>query len=137
MGLQSRSEGVRASYRPPETLDPFGGAGKEDGVSYLFAGARQHDLGLALEMLHSELGVKRLEVNGGGITNGAFLRAGLIDELSLAIFPAVDGTKGAPCVFDTGEDETGAAAPLRSMTLASSEVLECGAVWLRYGVQSG
>jgi hypothetical protein len=27
--------------------------------------------------------------------------------------------------------------PLRSVTLASSEVLECGAVWLRYQVQSG
>jgi hypothetical protein len=55
----------------------------------------------------------------------------------LAIFPAVDGTKGASCVFDAGEGEAGTAAPLRSMTLASSEVLECGAVWLRYRVQTG
>src|SRR5215510_7289566 len=73
---------------------------------------------------------------GGGVTNGAFLRAGLIDEISLAIFPAVDGAKGAPCVFDAGK-EAEAAAPLRGMTLASSEVLESGAVWLRYRVQSG
>jgi riboflavin biosynthesis pyrimidine reductase len=76
-------------------------------------------------------------VNGGGITNGAFLRAGLIDEISLAIFPAIDGTKGAPSVFESGEGETGVAAALRSMTLASNEVLECGAVWLRYRVQMG
>ena len=102
---------------------------REDGVSYMFAGARQLDLGLALEMLNRELGVKRLEVNGGGVTNGAFLRAGLIDEISIAIFPAVDGRKGAPCVFDSGEGETGTTAPLRSMTLASSEVLE----WARSG----
>jgi riboflavin biosynthesis pyrimidine reductase len=110
---------------------------REDGVSYIFAGARELDLGLALEILNRELGIKRLEVNGGGVTNGAFLRAGLIDEISLAIFPAVDGTKGAPCVFDAGEGEAGTAATLRSMTLASSEVLECGGVWLRYQVRNG
>ena len=106
---------------------------REDGVSYIFAGERAIDLGRALDTLNGELGIKRLEVNGGGITNGAFLRAGLIDEISLAIFPAVDGTKGAPCVFDGGEG-TGAAAPLRAMMLESSEVLEGGAVWLRYRV---
>jgi riboflavin biosynthesis pyrimidine reductase len=55
----------------------------EDGVSYIFAGARALDLGLSLEILNRELSIKRLEVNGGGITNGAFLRAGLIDEISL------------------------------------------------------
>ena len=110
---------------------------REDGVSYIFAGAHELDLGLAIEILNRELGIKRLEVNGGGVTNGAFLRAGLIDEISLAIFPAVDGTEGASCVFDAGEGEAGTAAPLRSMTLASSEVLECGAVWLRYRVQTG
>ena len=98
---------------------------------------RELDLGLALEILNRELGIKRLEVNGGGMTNGAFLRAGLIDEISVAIFPAMDGAKGAPSVFDSGEDEVGAPAPLRAMTLESSEVLEGGAVWLRYRVQGG
>jgi riboflavin biosynthesis pyrimidine reductase len=109
---------------------------REDGVSYIFAGIHELDLGLALEILNSELGIKRLEVNGGGITNGAFLRAGLIDEISLAIFPAVDGAKGSPCVFDSGENEAGAPAPLRAMTLDSSQVLEGGVVWLRYRLHS-
>jgi riboflavin biosynthesis pyrimidine reductase len=110
---------------------------RADGVSYIFAGAGELDLGHALNILNRELGIRRLEVNGGGVTNGAFLRAGLIDEISVAIFPAVDGTKGAPCVFEAGEDAAGTPAPLRSMTLASSEVLECGAVWLRYQVRNG
>ena len=39
--------------------------------------------------------MKRLLLEGGGGTNGAFLRAGLIDELSLILCPAVDGAKGA------------------------------------------
>ncbi|MBO0737925.1 MAG: dihydrofolate reductase family protein [Alphaproteobacteria bacterium] len=107
---------------------------REDLVSYLFAGKRELDLALMLDILNRELGIKRLEVNGGGITNGAFLRAGLVDEISLAIFPAIDGTKGSSSSFDSGEDEVGVS--LRSVTLASSEVLECGAVWLRYRVQN-
>jgi riboflavin biosynthesis pyrimidine reductase len=42
----------------------------------LFAGARDLDLALALDTLHRELAIKRLEVNGGGVTNGAFLGSG-------------------------------------------------------------
>jgi len=110
---------------------------RKDGVSYIFAGERQLDLGRALAILSEELGIKRLELNGGGVTNGSFLRAGLIDEISLAIFPAVDGAKGASCVFDSHDAEAGAAAPVRAMTLASSEVLEGGAVWLRYRLENG
>jgi riboflavin biosynthesis pyrimidine reductase len=110
---------------------------RKDGVSYIFAGERDLDLALALDILNGALGIKRLEVNGGGVTNGAFLRAGLIDEVSVAIFPAVDGAKGAPCVFDSGDDEAGAPAPLSAMTLESSEVLEGGAVWLRYRLRNG
>ena len=64
---------------------------REDGVSYIFAGKQDLDLGLALDILGRELGIKRLEINGGGVSNGAFLRARLIDEISLAIFPAVHG----------------------------------------------
>ena len=56
-------------------------------------GERELDLGLALEILNRELGSLLLE--GAGGSNGAFLQVGLIDEISLAICPAVDGVKGA------------------------------------------
>jgi hypothetical protein len=46
------------------------------------------------------------------------------------IWPAVDGAKGAPSVFDSAE--AGRPAPVKSMTLESSQTLEGGAVWLRY-----
>jgi riboflavin biosynthesis pyrimidine reductase len=39
-------------------------------------------LGSALEILNRQLGVKRLLLEGGGGANGAFLRAGLVDEIS-------------------------------------------------------
>src|SRR3954453_13774800 len=61
---------------------------REDGVSYIFAGEHALDLGRVLDILNGELGIKRLEVNGGGMKNGAFLRAGLIDDIKLAILPA-------------------------------------------------
>jgi riboflavin biosynthesis pyrimidine reductase len=110
---------------------------RKDGVSYIFAGKQDLDLGLTLNILGRELGIKRLEINGGGVTNGAFLRAGLIDEISLAIFPVVDGARGAPCVFDSTDAEAGAPAPLQAMTLESSQVLEGGVLWLRYRLRNG
>lgn len=109
---------------------------RRDGVSYIFAGEEELDLGLALEILNRELGLERLLLEGGGGSNGAFLRAGLIDEISLAICPAIDGAKGAPSIFDSSDQDAGIAAPIRAMTLASTEVLEGGAVWLRYRLQN-
>ena len=109
---------------------------RRDGVSYIFAGAREVDLRLALEILNRELGIERLLIEGGGRSNGSFLRAGLIDEISLAICPAVDGARGVPHVFDSNDDESEARAPLRAMTLESSQVLEGGAIWLRYRLRN-
>lgn len=109
---------------------------RQDGVSYIFAGEAVLDLRLALEILNRELGIERLLLEGGGGSNGSFLRAGLIDEISVAICPAVDGAKGAPSIFDSTDKEAGMAAPIRSMTLAGTEVLEGGVVWLRYRMQN-
>jgi riboflavin biosynthesis pyrimidine reductase len=109
---------------------------RSEGVSYIFAGKSQLDIALALDILNRELGVKRLLLEGGGGTNGTFLRAGLIDELNLVVCPAVDGAKGAPSVFDSTESETGRRAPVRAMSLESSHPLEGGAIWLRYRLQN-
>jgi riboflavin biosynthesis pyrimidine reductase len=110
---------------------------RRDGVSYIFAGERELDLGLALEILNRELGIERLLIEGGGKSNGSFLRAGLIDEISLAICPAVDGARGGPHVFDSDDENADARAPVTAMALESSEVLEGGAIWLRYRLQNG
>lgn len=107
---------------------------RADGVSYIFAGDDELNLSRTLEILNSELGVKRLLLEGGGVTNGAFLRAGLVDELSLVICPVVDGSAGAPCVFDSSLAEAGHAAPLRSIRLDSNQSLDGGSVWLRYSL---
>jgi riboflavin biosynthesis pyrimidine reductase len=102
-----------------------------DDISYIFAGKSEIDLAAALEILNRELGIERLMVEGGGGANGAFLRAGLLDELSIVITAAIDGSTGAPTVFNSGETELGP-APIERMTLESHTVLENGALWLRY-----
>ncbi len=109
---------------------------RSDGVSYVFAGKSKLDLPFALEILNGDLGVKRLLLEGGGSTNGAFLRAGLIDELSLILCPAVDGAKGAPSVFDSTGAEAGHPAPVEAMSLESTRQLDGGAIWLRYRLQN-
>ena len=105
-------------------------------VSYVFAGKSELDLTLTLEILNRELGVKRLLLEGGGTVNGAFLRAGLVDEISLILIPAVDGAKGAPSVFDSGDAQAELRPPIEAMSLEGSQVLEGGAVWLRYRLRN-
>ena len=85
---------------------------RKDGVSYIFGGERALDLGRALDILDEELGIKRLELNGDGVTNGSFLRAGLIDEISLAIFPSWTAPKAPPA--SSIRAMQGPAWPLRS-----------------------
>ena len=63
---------------------------RNDGVSYIFAGRTELDIGLALEILNRELGIKRLLLEGGGGANGAFLRAGFVRDQDL-----VEGTRSA------------------------------------------
>jgi riboflavin biosynthesis pyrimidine reductase len=106
---------------------------RSEGVSYIFAGKSELDLTLTLDILNRELGVKRLLLEGGG-ANGAFLRAGLVDEFNLILCPAVDGAKGAPSVFDSIEAEADQRAPVTAVMLQSSHNLEGGAMLLRYRI---
>src|SRR5215213_6476453 len=69
---------------------------RKDGVSYIFAGKQELDLAVALETLNRNFGIKRPELTGGGVTTGAFFRAGPVGEISLAIFPPVEGPKVRP-----------------------------------------
>lgn len=110
---------------------------RSEGVSYIFAGRAEIDLALTLDILHREFGVKRLLVEGGGIANGAFLRAGLIDEFNLILSPAIDGARGAPFVFDSTDADSDKRAPLSAMTLESTRPLGGGVLLLRYLIQNG
>ena len=59
------------------------------------------DVRTLLSDLHAR-GVRRLMVEGGASVHAAFLGAGLVDELHLAIAPLVVGEAGAPRLFGEG-----------------------------------
>lgn len=108
---------------------------REDGVSYVFAGPDGRDLSRAMDALGQAFGVETLLLEGGAAINGAFLKAGLIDEISVLIQPAIDGLAGVESIFEYhgGADERPGAG--QSLRHVSTETLEGGVVWLRYGVE--
>jgi 2,5-diamino-6-(ribosylamino)-4(3H)-pyrimidinone 5'-phosphate reductase len=99
------------------------------GVSYLLAGARDLDLPLALEKIGAQFGVRTLMLEGGGAINGAMLRAGLIDEVSVLVAPVADGRVGTPALFDL-DDAVPARLALEHVERRAEDVL-----WLRYRVE--
>ena len=99
-------------------------------ISYLFAGAKSDDLHAAMKAGVETFGVETLSLQGGGIIDGAFLQAGLIDELSLVIYPGIDGSAGSTSIFHyigKGNPSQG-----QSLELLSVKEMEDGVVWLRY-----
>ncbi|MBF7142242.1 MULTISPECIES: dihydrofolate reductase family protein [Pseudomonas] len=98
-------------------------------VSYLFAGKDEIDLAQVIDILSKELGCKRLIVEGGPHVSGSFVAAGLVDEVSVAILPLVDGRGEHPASFEVPSK---AWKQPTHLTLVSAEVQEGGAVWVRY-----
>ena len=107
---------------------------REDGVSYLFAGAKGDDLSAAMEQLASLFGAKKLLLEGGRI-NGAFLKHGLIDEFSTLIYPAVDGVAGTQSIVDYDGPEGDRPGAGQTLRLTHCETLEGGMIWLRHAVE--
>jgi 2,5-diamino-6-(ribosylamino)-4(3H)-pyrimidinone 5'-phosphate reductase len=102
------------------------------GVSYLFCGKRDIDLAVALDKLARHFKLKKLMLEGGGTMNGAFLRDGLIDEISHITVPIADGGKDVQTIFDIpGDAPPKASAHLR---LTSLKKLKGGVLWARYKV---
>ena len=98
-------------------------------VSYIFGGKTEIDLAQVVEVLASELGRKRLIVEGGPHVSGSFLNAGLVDEVSVLLLPLVDGRGEHPASFEVSAQAWRQPAYLK---LTSAEVQEGGGVWLRY-----
>lgn len=101
-----------------------------NGISWIACGKKGIDLNRAVELLGDKFGVRRLGVVGGGHINGAFLQAGLLDEVSLMIGGGIDGRAGMTAVFDGIKDPD---YPPTLLTLDSVERMG-NTVWMRYTV---
>lgn len=105
---------------------------RERQICYLVAGEDRVDLNLVLRRMHEQLGITCVVSEAGGGLNGALLRAGVVDELQLLVFPALIGGAGTPSLFDGPElrvDEF----PTR-LRLLSVRTETDGMVWLSYEV---
>lgn len=98
-------------------------------IPYLIAGKEQIDIPLVLEKLAKLFDLKELLLGGGGVLNWSFLDAGLIDEISLIVAPAVDGNPADTNLFNASFN--GNSRPI-GFQLTSAEVLDGGTLWLRY-----
>ncbi len=105
------------------------------GVSYLFCGRSRIEPRLALDKIRRRLGLEHVMLSGGGVFNGAMLRAGLVDEISQVVVPIVDGGSNVSSIFDVpGPAGRKSAAHLR---LISHRSLPGSVHWLRYRVLRG
>ena len=105
---------------------------RRESIPYLVAGTERVDLALAVRRLHEVLGVTALVSNGGGILNGALLRAGLVDEVDIQFVPGIIGRPDAPSLFEGFASGPGD-RPLR-LTPIAHEDQGHGLYFVRYAV---
>ncbi len=105
------------------------------GVSYIMRtpGSRSEETLSALKHLENDFGAKSLLLEGGAIINGGFFKFSLVDELSLIIYPGIDGKDEHPSFI---ECQCGEEVPMANnrLELKSCETVGSGYVWLRYAV---
>ena len=96
-------------------------------ISYLFTGKEEIDLKLALEKLYDLFSIKKLLLQGGGITNTYFIKEDLIDELSLVVSPVVSGEEKQPNIFKDCHEYIG-----QTFDLKQSDLLMKSGFYLKY-----
>jgi len=99
-----------------------------DGVSYIVSENPEIDLAAMLETLNGVFGIKRLLLEGGGAVNGAFLAAGLVDEVNVLMAPAFDGDNSQQAIAAF----PGGLAGKCELRFLEATPLEHGMVHLRY-----
>jgi len=119
---------------PQEYLDYL----RERHIYCIIAGEEHVDLPAALEELSSCYGVKVVRVDAGGTLNGLLLRQGLVDEVSLLIYPSLVGGEKQSSIFRAADLR---ASPVWqvpegaiSLHLLDAQKLRGDVMWLRYGI---
>jgi 5-amino-6-(5-phosphoribosylamino)uracil reductase len=108
---------------------------RDGGISYVFAEADDDGLSAVLEAIGETFNVDRLCLKGADGINGAFLKAGLIDEISLIVKPGMDGDQGMPMIYDHLGSFGDWPASDWSLRHILTERQETGLVWRRYLVE--
>jgi 2,5-diamino-6-(ribosylamino)-4(3H)-pyrimidinone 5'-phosphate reductase len=101
-------------------------------INCISTGNEHVDYKKALEELNSRYGVKVVRVDSGGTLNGALLRAGLVNEVSLLIHPNLVGGISPGSVYKA--PDLIAATGVLKLKLIRLEQPSEDVVWLRYEV---
>lgn len=104
---------------------------KEKGISYLVVDDITN-LRYILTLVKLHFNIECISLQGGGIIDGAMLSQGLINELSLVIYPGIDGLTTAPSIFEYLGHAEERPAEGQALELLSVENKDHGIVWLRY-----
>ncbi len=105
---------------------------EKDSIDTVMAGKDRIDMRRALEELSSKYAVRNIRLDSGGTLNGVLLRAGLVDEVSVLVHPALVGGTSPSSVF-TAPDLSSASGVV-NLKIKHVEKLRSGYVWLRYTV---
>lgn len=119
----------------PEVGDEYLAELRDCGVSYVFEGKGDDAFSTALAEIERRFDAHTLLLEGGGIINGAFLKAGLINELSFLIYPAIDGLAGVSSVIGYPGAPGERPAEGQRLEHLATETFPGGVVWLRYAVK--
>ncbi len=115
------------------TPDAYKAYLREKGVSYVIAGREELDCQIAMEKLYSLFHIKKLLLCGGGIANWSFLKAGMVDELSLLLAPVTDGSRGNASLFAYLPESTGNGGDIPvEFTLQRVERITDSGLYLNY-----
>ena len=104
---------------------------EEKGVSYIVTDDIRN-LRKSLDLVREHFKIETVSLQGGGIIDGAMLAQGLINELSLVIYPGIDGLTTAPSIFEYLGHSEERPADGQALELISMEQMPHGIVWLRY-----
>lgn len=102
-------------------------------VSYILAGSETLDCRIAVKKLYQLFGIDTMLICGGGTVNWTFLQQGVVDELSLMLAPAADGTPDTVSVFEKSASLS-ASVPVE-FQLKKVETLKHDGVRLIYSVK--
>lgn len=70
-------------------------------IPYIVCGDDEIDFHQSLVKIKKYFGIDKMILGGGSLINGAFLKAGLVDEISIVIGPYVWGNTDIKGTFDT------------------------------------
>lgn len=96
-------------------------------IPYIVSGTSEFDLNEVLLKLKRYFGIETLALCGGATINGVFLKAHLVDEISLVVSPTISGDNSIKSAFDT----QGEFVP-DTFSIKQIKPLEDGSVHLRY-----